>query len=446
MRPAARRSVPALLVSLCALVMVALLAAPGAAESARAARKAQPVPTDQEAPAQSSAQCSNHDRPPPPIDTSEEPKPGETSPPPLPVPEEPVGGTRMGECGLVVPRGAKAALPGDVTAASWVLADLDTGAVVAAKDPHARERPASLIKTLLAIAVIRNLGLDEQVTGTQADADQEGTKVGIGPGGQYTVKQLMQVLVMRSGNDAAHALAVKLGGVDEALGKMNALAAELGALDTRAATPSGLDGPGMSASAYDLSLIFRAAMKHEEFAEAIATRSVTFPGHGSKPAFRVTNDNKLLGKYQGFIGGKTGFTDDARHTYLGAAQRGDQRLAVVLLRGELNPDPLSSQAAELLDYGFALLGEKTQPVGQLVDRAPEAQPKQGEGLETDTNPAGADATTSGGTADADRSAFGNYGMPLVAVAGVALVVAFALWVRKKRARAAALARRAAAQR
>ncbi|WP_228771718.1 D-alanyl-D-alanine carboxypeptidase family protein [Actinokineospora iranica] len=434
MRFAARRSVPALFVSLCALIVAALLATPGAKAAPGGPEKAQPTE------GQNSAQCQNHDRPPPPVDTSEEPKPGEVSPQPLPVPDEPVGGTRMGECGLVQPVGADAVMPGDVTSASWVIADIDTGDVLAAKDPHARERPASLIKTLLAIAVVRELRLDEVVEGTQEDANQEGTKVGVGPGGSYTVRQLLFALVMRSGNDAAHALARQLGGLPSALEKMNALAKELGALDTRAATPSGLDGPGMSTSAYDLSLVFRAAMKHKEFAEAISTKSIDFPGYGSRPGYKVNNDNRLLGRYPGFLGGKTGFTDDARHTYLGAAKKGQRRISVVLLRGESNPAPLAEQAAKLLDYGFALADERAKPVGKLVDHAPEAQPKQNTGL-------GSAAATDQQAAerqvaDAQRSAFGTYGAPLVVLAGVAVLVSFALWIRRKRAKAARAARMA----
>ncbi|GLZ42476.1 D-alanyl-D-alanine carboxypeptidase [Actinokineospora sp. NBRC 105648] len=437
---------PALLAPLCALIVAALLATPWAAASTKGPRKAQQTTAGQP-PTQNSAQCQNHDRPPPPVDTSEEPKPGQPSPQALPVPDEPVGGTRMGECGVIAPAGAKAVIAGEVISASWVIADLDTGAVLAAKDPHARERPASLIKTLLAIAVIRELRMDEAVTGTQEDADQEGTKVGVGPGGQYTVRQLLFALVMRSGNDAAHALARQLGGVPAALDKMNALAKELGALDTRAATPSGLDGPGMSTSAYDLSLVYRAAMKHKEFAEAVGTKSIDFPGYGTKPGYKVVNDNKLLGRYPGFLGGKTGFTDDARHTYLGGAKKGDKRIAVVMMRGELNPAPLAEQAAKLLDYGFALAAESAKPVGELVDHAPEAQPKQGTGMGTASTqapePTPAAAIEDREVADTQRSAFGNYGAPLVGLAGVAVLASFALWFRRKRAKAAR-ARRAAA--
>jgi serine-type D-Ala-D-Ala carboxypeptidase (penicillin-binding protein 5/6) len=423
----ANRSAPALLVSLFILVTAALFAAPGVS-AARSPRKAQPTGEQ--------AGCPNRDAPPPPVDTSEEPKPGQTRPGPLPVPNQTVGGSRMAECGIIRPSDQQD--PPTVTAASWVISDLDTGDVLAAKDPHARERPASLIKTLLAIVVIRELRQDMVVVGTDEDANQEGTRVGLGPGGQYTVHQLLMVLVMHSGNDAAHALARALGGVPATLDKMNSLAKELGALDTRTATPSGLDGPGMTTSAYDLSVIFSAAMKHKEFAEAAATRQIDFPGFGTKPGFKVNNDNPLLGRYPGFLGGKTGFTDDARHTYVGAAKQGDHRLAVVLMRGErVNSAPLSDQGAKLLDYGFSLVSKGAKPVGQLVEKAPEAQPKG----EVSGDSASAAPQLQGNVAvaapgDTSRSAFGNVGLPLVALAGMAMMISIALWWRRRRARAA----------
>jgi D-alanyl-D-alanine carboxypeptidase (penicillin-binding protein 5/6) len=345
----------------------------------------------------------------------------------------------MGDCGIVRPEGAPAP-PGGVSAATWLITDLESGDVLAAKDPHARERPASLIKSLLAIVVIRELRPETEVKGTQEDANQEGTKVGVGPGGVYTVDQLLHALIMRSGNDAAWALSRALGGRDAALEKMNSLAQELGALDTRAATPSGLDGPGMTTSAYDQSLIFRAAMKYDEYADAASTRSIQFPGYAGKPGFQVNNDNRLLDSYEGFIGGKTGFTDDARHTYVGGAERGDRRLAVVLLRGERNPEPLGEQAARLLDYGFLLVGKDVRAVGELVDRAPEAQPKQdasqGEG-ESDAASGEPVSDAAGGIpGSAERSAFGNVGLPLVVLAAVAAMFTMAMWVRRRRARLA----------
>lgn len=300
--------------------------------------------------------------PAPAIDLSEVPAPGATVPPPVPVPASPVGGDKLGGCGIILPDAAPP-LPADIVASGWVIADAESGDVLAAKDPHGRYRPASTIKVLLALVALEELDLDTAVTATAEDANIEGSSAGIGKGGVYTNHQLLQGLLMASGNDAAHTLARQLGGVEVAVSKMNALAADLGALDTRAATPSGLDGPGMSSSPYDQAVIFAAALQNPTFASLIRTESVDFPGFPKDPAipgdedrpgFVLANDNRLLYNYDGALGGKTGFTDDARHTYVGAAERGGRTLVVTLMGGEAQPLRPWNQAARLLDYGFAL--------------------------------------------------------------------------------------------
>ncbi|MEU8897001.1 D-alanyl-D-alanine carboxypeptidase family protein [Nocardia sp. NPDC048505] len=318
--------------------------------------------------------CPQKTTPPAPVDSSEVPAPGSTTPKPLTVPTPAVGGSQLGGCGLVLPQGAPA-VPQDISSTAWLVTDIDTGAVLAAKDPHGRYRPASTIKVLLAIVALRTLDLDTVVIGTQADADVDGTRVGIGPGGRYTNRQLMQALIMCSGNDAAHALATQLGGDEAAVAKMNDLAKSLYLLDTRAATPSGLDGPGMSTSAYDLAAAFREAMTIPLFAELIHTEQVDFPGYPKDPkipddkdhpGFVIANDNHLLYNYDGALGGKTGFTDDSRHTFVAAAERDGRRLAITLLKGEVQPIRPWQQAARLLDYAFALPRDAT--VGSLPSR------------------------------------------------------------------------------
>ncbi len=136
---------------------------------------------------------------------------------------------------------------------------------------------------------------------------------------------------MHSGNDAAHALAVQLGGMDTALQKINDLAGKLGGRDTRVATPSGLDGPGMSTSAYDIGLFYRYAWQNPTFADIVATRGFDFPGRGDV-GYPVENDNQLLYNYPGAMGGKTGYTDDAGQTFVGAANHDGRRLVAVLLQ------------------------------------------------------------------------------------------------------------------
>jgi serine-type D-Ala-D-Ala carboxypeptidase (penicillin-binding protein 5/6) len=184
---------------------------------------------------------------PPAVDSSEVPQAGD-APIPLAVPPKPVGGEALGGCGIVAAPDTPP-LPNDVSADAWLVTDLDSGAVIAAKDPHGRHRPASIIKVLVAMASLNALPLHKSVVGTHEDASAEGTKVGVDDGGTYTVNQLLHGLLMHSGNDAAHALAMQLGGMQQALEKINVLAAKLGGQDTRVVTPSGLDGPGMSTSA-----------------------------------------------------------------------------------------------------------------------------------------------------------------------------------------------------
>ncbi|MEV6714182.1 D-alanyl-D-alanine carboxypeptidase family protein [Lentzea sp. NPDC051208] len=395
------------------------------------------APTGTAQQAVGSAQCANRETPPPPVDTSEQPAPGQKAPTPLEVPDKPVGGDRLGECGLILPPNS-AQPPSGITAASWLLADMDSGAVIAAYDPHGRQRPASVIKVLLAMVVAKELRGDLVVTASAEDTKQECTCVGLKDGGQYTVRQLLHGLLLTSGNDVAHTLARQLGGVPNALRKMNAMAKELGALDTRAVTPSGLDAPGTSTSAYDVGLIFRGAMKYDEFAQAIKLQQSQFPGRNGG-TIMLQNDNRLLQNYQGALGGKTGFTDDSQHTYVGAAERNGRRLVVVLLRGQQTPTRIDAQAAKLLDYGFAM---GPGGVGKLVDGAP--QPKQNvvptQSTDTQDDAAAVDSRTGRPT----PTAFGTVGLPITAAAGIGLLAGLVLFIRSKRAKAAR-ARRQAAQ-
>ncbi|MET0191250.1 MAG: serine hydrolase [Pseudonocardia sediminis] len=282
---------------------------------------------------------------------------------PLPVPDEPVGGPGMGTC--TDAHAAGVAPPPPVGIASYVVADLDSGAVLAVRAPHARQRPASTLKLFLVLVATARLDPDQVVTATDEDANIDGSRAGIGPGGRYTVQQLLTGLLLNSGNDTASALARTLGGTPATLAAMQDTARSLGALDTRPASPSGLDGPGMSSSAYDLALAFRAAVARPQVAALMLTRTAPFPGFGGKPGFLIANDNPLLGT-PGTIGGKTGFTDAARHTFVGAVNRDGRRLVVVLMRGEQRPVRMVDSARTLLDWGFTV-PRTAEPVGTLVE-------------------------------------------------------------------------------
>ena len=319
--------------------------------------------------------CPYREATPPAVDASEVPKPGQAPPAPLPVPATPLGGETLAGCGVITAPGTPP-LPTDVSAEAWLVADLDTGDVIAAKDPHGRHRPASIIKVLTAMQAIKELPIHKVVPGTAEDEAQEGTKVGVGENGHYSINDLLHGLLMYSGNDAAHALAAQMGGMDAALAKINDLAAKLGGRDTRVATPSGLDGPGMSTSAYDMALFYRYAWQNPIFADIVATKAFDFPGRGDV-GYPIENDNKLLLNYPGAMGGKTGYTDDAGQTFVGAAERDGRRLVAVLLKGTRQPIAPWEQAAHLLDYGFATapgtkVGTLIEPDPSLTGTRPEA--------------------------------------------------------------------------
>ena len=312
---------------------------------------------------------------PPAVDESEVVAPGSTTPAPLPVPSPAVGGADLAGCGVVADPSA-GPVPPRLTSAGWLIADLESGQVIAAKDPHGRYRPASTIKVLLALVALDELDLAAPVVPTVEDWSTEGDSCGMGPGGVYTVRDVLTGLLLVSGNDCAHALARQLGGIDATLEKMNDRAAQLGATDTRAASPSGLDAAGMSSSPYDLALLFRAAMTEPTFREIIAMPTFRFPGYprrpdvpGDKdhPPYDMYSTNRLLvDGYPGMLGGKTGYTDDARKTFVGAAERDGRTVIIVQMFGlSVDGDPYWDQAKAMFDYGF-----RTDPaisVGRLVE-------------------------------------------------------------------------------
>jgi D-alanyl-D-alanine carboxypeptidase (penicillin-binding protein 5/6) len=243
----------------------------------------------------------------------------------------------------------------DGPAPSWIVADLDTGQILAGRDMYIPHPPASTIKTLLALTALDEVRLDSTVVASPANLNVECNCAGIKPGRSYTARQLLDAALLVSGNDAANALADMLGGYDVAVDKMNAKAAAMGATDTHATSPSGLDGPGGPGwtTPHDLAVIFRAAMANPVFAQIIAQPTAMFPtDSGEKP---LINQNELLERYPGAFGGKTGYTYAARKTFVGAAERNGRRLVIALMFGVVREGGPTywDQAATLLDWGFA---------------------------------------------------------------------------------------------
>jgi D-alanyl-D-alanine carboxypeptidase (penicillin-binding protein 5/6) len=198
------------------------------------------------------------------------------------------------------------------------------------------------------------------------DEGIDGTRVGIVEGGRYSVQLLFEALMLASGNDAANALARAAGGQERTVEAMNETAYDLGAFDTVAGTPSGLDVAGQSTSVYDLALIFRALLEEPGAAAVLTTPAVQMPVvPGRFHSYQIQNKNPLLGRHPGNLGAKNGFTSAARHGFVTAAERGGRRLVASVLGSEAVPLRAAEQAARLLDWGFSVPAG-TDGVGRLI--------------------------------------------------------------------------------
>jgi D-alanyl-D-alanine carboxypeptidase (penicillin-binding protein 5/6) len=322
----------------------------------------------------------------------------------------------------VVAAGAPA-LP-KVAASSFVIADADTGRVLAAKDPHGRYLPASTLKTLTAATLIPKLDPDATVKPTAFTTKVVPTTIGLDTKKTYKVQDLFRIMLMISANDAAKAIAQAAGGYQKAIAMLNAEARRLGAKDTLAGSPNGLDDDlGLSvrtqhSSAYDLALIFRQGLRLPDFINYIGTLRCKFPYWG----IQTTHDKMLVGpyKYPGMIGGKTGFTTAAMQNFVGAARRNGHTIIIAEMH---STNQFWADATKLLDWGFSADG-KVDPVGTLVNPAPAAAPAPG-GASASANPAPAPASAASPRAvDASRaSSDSTLPMPVVIVGGLAVLAA-----------------------
>lgn len=236
-----------------------------------------------------------------------------------------------------------------LSARAAVLIDAETATVLTERNGHRRIAPASTTKIMTAIVALERGRLDDVATVSKRAARINGSSMGLRAGQQFRLGDLLVGLMLRSGNDAAVAIAEHVGGTVEGfVEEMNRKAIEVGATATHFVNPHGLDHPNHYTTAYDLAVITRYAMRNPEFARLVAMREASVVELDRPREWKLRNTNRLLFSYADADGVKTGTTGRAGNCLVASATRGDQRLiAVVMNAGDRWRD-----AQALLDWGF----------------------------------------------------------------------------------------------
>jgi len=236
-----------------------------------------------------------------------------------------------------------------ITAEAAVLIDWNSGRVLYARNPHMKKPMASITKIMTAIIALERGVMDDEIVTSPKAANTGGSSIWLEEGEVKTLEELILGLILRSGNDAAVAIAEHISGsVDDFAELMTLRAKELGANNTSFRNPHGLHHPEHYTTAYDYALIASHAMGLKDFRRITATPSVTisWPGH---PWDRfLYNQNKLFELYEGAEGIKTGWTTPAGRCFVGSALRGDRRIISVVL----NAPEMWEDTITLLNYGF----------------------------------------------------------------------------------------------
>jgi D-alanyl-D-alanine carboxypeptidase len=223
-------------------------------------------------------------------------------------------------------------MPGDITGRAAAIIEEPCGAFLYDYNAHERREPASLAKIATALVAVEETDLSEMVDvrvhGAELAVTTDSTTMGLEPGQQLSVRDLLYGLLLPSGNDAAIAIAEHVEDSAPAfVGLMNSKVEQLELRDTHFTNPHGLDDPDMYTSAFDIAVLGRELMRQPELAAIVGTR-IYQPAWDGPPLW---NGNRLLNLYPESLGVKIGFTDDAGGTIVAAAERDGRRLIVSVL-------------------------------------------------------------------------------------------------------------------
>lgn len=259
--------------------------------------------------------------------------------------------------------------PGELplAAKSAILLNAKTGDVLYEKAPDEMRFPASATKILTALLVLEKGDLDQKVTIQVEDTKVEPSALEFKPGEEYTRRELLFALLLKSANDVALALARDhAGSVKEFAEKMTKRAEELGAKASHFMNPHGLHDPRHFTTARDLALIARFAMQQPLFREIVATPEFSMMRGDEKVLFK--NHNKLLGMFTGCIGVKTGYTRASQQVLVSCACRADCEAISVIMHSD--KPGIWNDSKTLLEHAFEKLGAGPPPAPQAKPAVP----------------------------------------------------------------------------
>lgn len=245
---------------------------------------------------------------------------------------------------------AQAATAPTIAAKASVLIEANTGRVLSQQNADQAMPMASTTKIMTALVVLESANLSDMVTIGDGAYGIEGSSIYLEKGERLSVEQLLYGLLIRSGNDAAMALAIHVGGSkDGFVAMMNQKAADMGLTNTHFANPHGLPADGHYASAMDLAMIMAEVLEYPMFRQIISTPKINIPWDGHPWDRVLTNKNRLLDEVEGCLGGKTGYTKEAGRCLVEAVERNGMTLISVVL----NCPDWWNQSQTLLEYGYA---------------------------------------------------------------------------------------------
>lgn len=245
-----------------------------------------------------------------------------------------------------------------IGAEAAILMDANTGTILYSKNIHEHLYPASTTKILTCLLAVENAKLDDTVTfsyNAVHSVTEGGSNMGMDAGQSLTLEECLYGIMVGSANEAANAVAEHIGGnIDNFAKMMNARAKELGCQDSNFVNPNGLFNKNHYTSAYDLATIASAFFKNELLCKIADTPTYHFtPSAGQPDDFYLHNKHKLINgdiPYDGIVGGKTGYTDEARETLVTCAEKNGMKLICVILKEE-SPAQFTDTTT-LFDYGF----------------------------------------------------------------------------------------------